>query len=272
MADIVGVHGIWCDQQTEPRISRSWTERVRVGLSENHHPDPDSVTVALAYYGHLFTDGKGVEAVSDDVELDEFEQELLTAMAARAGVLAPGADSKFGLPGPVVGLLSGLANMPYFGTVSTAGVLWLVRQLRRYFGDSGFRAAVHAEIEFAMAEDTKVVIGHSLGSVAAYEALRAHPEWPARTLITLGSPLGLPGLRRRLSPPLTPDTRWPGSVTTWVNVAANEDPVALVRKLGPIYDERIRDLPARNTIIRGHDVTQYLRTYHTARALLDALG
>ena len=38
------------------------------------------------------------------------------------------------------------------------------------------------------------MVGHSLGSVVAYEALCAHPEWPVRALVTLGSPLGIRNL------------------------------------------------------------------------------
>jgi hypothetical protein len=274
VADIIGVHGIWCDQATGPKTLETWTRRIRVGLAENHYPNPDSVSVCVAYYGHLYTDGKGIadEITAENVELDEFELEILTAMAAEAGVVATSGDAKFGLPSGVQALLLGLTKTPYFGRRATDAVIWLIRQVRRYFSDAELRRKIHEEIETAMADDTKVVIGHSLGSIAAYEALRAHPEWPARTLITLGSPLGLPGIMRRLSPPLAPDDRWPGSVTTWVNVAAREDPVALVKHLRPVYDNRVRDRSARNTIIRGHDATQYLRTVHTAQALRDALG
>src|SRR5207249_10502663 len=38
---------------------------------------------------------------------------------------------------------------------------------------------------------TRVVIGHSLGSIVAYEALCKHPEWQIDTFVTLGSPLGI---------------------------------------------------------------------------------
>jgi hypothetical protein len=273
VADIVGVHGIWCDQDTGPGTQHTWTEWLRIGLTENHHPDPNSVTVRVAYYGHLYNDGKGVATteVGESVELDEFEQEILTAMSAEAGVTAETAGAKLGLPAGVQALLLGLVNTPWFGNVTTSGVLWLVRQLRRYFTDAEFRASVYREIEIAMAEDTQVVVGHSLGSVAAFEALRAHPEWPAHTLITLGSPLGLPGVMRRLSPPLGSDDRWPGSVRTWVNVSAKQDPVALVKRLRHVYDGRIGDRIVRNTLFGGHDATQYLRNVHTAKALIDAL-
>jgi hypothetical protein len=39
-------------------------------------------------------------------------------------------------------------------------------------------------------------VGHSLGSVAAYEALCAHPQWPVRALATLGPPRLAPARSR----------------------------------------------------------------------------
>ena len=45
--------------------------------------------------------------------------------------------------------------------------------------------------------DTRVVVGHSLGSVVAYEALceyRARAGGYGPALVTLGSPLGIPNL------------------------------------------------------------------------------
>ena len=57
--------------------------------------------------------------------------------------------------------------------------------------DPVIRAEVQRRIAAGVAENTHVVVGHSLGSVIAYEALCAHPEWPVRALVTLGSPPGI---------------------------------------------------------------------------------
>lgn len=56
--------------------------------------------------------------------------------------------------------------------------------------------------------DTRVVVGHSLGLVVAYEALCAHPQWPVQALVTLGSPLGRRNLIfDKLVPPHGPGVR-----------------------------------------------------------------
>jgi len=46
-------------------------------------------------------------------------------------------------------------------------------------------------VEKVITDQTRVLVGHSLGTVVAYEALCAHPEWPVRTFVSLGSPLGI---------------------------------------------------------------------------------
>lgn len=72
--------------------------------------------------------------------------------------------------------------------------------------------------------DNIIIIGHSLGSVVAYDLLRRlrHQVKP-KLFITLGSPLGISIIKDRLGPPLV----FPESVGRWVNGADKEDFVAL---------------------------------------------
>ena len=95
----------------------------------------------------------------------------------------------------------------------------------------GSRRQVLDRFAAAMADDTRVVIAHSLGSVVAYEA--AHEiGFDLDALITLGSPLGVDGyVRHRLTPP---DLIPPG-VGRWVNICHPTEPVALTNELAPIF-------------------------------------
>ncbi|MEX1287053.1 MAG: alpha/beta hydrolase, partial [Acidimicrobiia bacterium] len=80
--------------------------------------------------------------------------------------------------------------------------------------------------ERVVGPDTRVVVAHSMGTVVAYEALVAHPDWAVDTLVTLGSPLAGEFVRSRLQPPVgDPGSgAWPG-VRRWVNVTAIGDTV-----------------------------------------------
>src|SRR4029077_2623471 len=73
-------------------------------------------------------------------------------------------------------------------------MLFDLQQVRRYLTDPVVRSAVQDRVAAAVDNDTRVVVGHSLGSVVAYEVLCAYPEWPVRSLVTLGSPLGIRNL------------------------------------------------------------------------------
>jgi pimeloyl-ACP methyl ester carboxylesterase len=88
-----------------------------------------------------------------------------------------------------------------------------LKQVVRYFGDSDLRERVLESVLDCITGNTKVVIGHSLGSVA-YEALCRKPERVV-SFISIGSPLGIRNLIfDRLKPP--PDAAgigvWPGNV------------------------------------------------------------
>ena len=84
---------------------------------------------------------------------------------------------------------------------------------------------------------TCVFIGHSLGSVVAYEYLCHYPKPESAVLITLGSPLGI---RTVIFDVLTPPPTaagagaWPGT-SSWTNIADRDDIVALRKDLAPLF-------------------------------------
>jgi pimeloyl-ACP methyl ester carboxylesterase len=154
-----------------------------------------------------------------------------------------------------------------------------LKQVRRYFHEPDVRRTALERVAEAVTSDTRVLVGHSLGSVVAYEALCAHPEWPVRALVTLGSPLGIPNLIfDRLVPapardPVSGALRggWPGSVAWWTNVADQGDVVALVKDLRPRFGERVRGFLVDNGA-SAHDVRPYLTAVETGRAVAFALA
>ena len=101
-------------------------------------------------------------------------------------------------------------------------------------------AKVHEEVDHS----TRVVIGHSLGSVVAYEYLCGYRPSSVELLVTLGSPLGIPNLVfDRLTPaPADGLGAWPGGVASWVNVADRDDIVALRKQLAGLFGPRQESL------------------------------
>ncbi|MEV4482648.1 hypothetical protein [Micromonospora coxensis] len=274
MAEIVGVHGIMWNWQSRAQMSELWGAAIRGGLHNRRHDRAAEVAFAPAFYGDLYNDGKGAgpQYHVDDLD-DGFETELFWALHdAVAAEQAEAVDpTKVYLPQGIQAALAVLQRTTFFGTATTSLIVRFVKQVHRYLNDTDLRWRIQQEVAAAVDEDTRVLVGHSLGSIVAYEALRNNPDWPVRTLVTLGSPLGLRAVVDRLVPPVGPGDGWPGSVVGWVNIAARQDAVAMVKTLAEVYDHRVDDRLCANPRLRAHDVTWYLKNMHCADALAAAL-
>lgn len=154
----------------------------------------------------------------------------------------------------------------------TAGRLFVgeLRQVRRYLSDPALKKAIDGRVGSAITPDTRAVVGHSLGSVVAFEVLRATGSRPVDTLITLGSPLGLRAIRDRLPVPdqAAPTLPMP-SVTRWTNIRDPRDVVTCAGDLADlwscatdVYVDNGRD---------PHSATRYLGKEATGRELLRVL-
>ena len=113
-------------------------------------------------------------------------------------------------------------------------------QVTRYLSDELIRALAQQRVLDLVEDDTRIIIGHSLGSVVAYEcAHRLAQSLPL--LVTLGSPLGL---RTVVTDRLRPPPSFPPKVGRWVNVADREDVVAAEPDLRPRLAAELSD-PSR---------------------------
>ncbi|GAA4813555.1 alpha/beta hydrolase [Streptomyces ziwulingensis] len=279
MAKIVMCHGVGYTYKHREGMHSDWYRALRSGLVDTGLPPVPDADVAAVYYGNCFrtAGAKGAEVITDELaavpnygpmDLDtELELELLRAFAENTEREDAGAK------GAVQSLLRRLERSRLLGDVPAKAIIWMIKQVHRYLTEEPLRDAVLARWEGVVTPETRVVVGHSLGSVVAYDALCAHPEWKIDTLITLGSPLGLGAVSSRLRPPLVPgeEARWPG-VRRWVNIAALEDPVALIKELAPLFGKDIQDKPVRNGRFAVHSVNRYLTTEEAAKGIADGLG
>ena len=105
-------------------------------------------------------------------------------------------------------------------------------QVGRYLDSPDRRAAVQERVIAALldAPPPVVVVGHSLGSVVALEAL-GDPRVRVRMLVTAGSPLAHSAVADALAPGAFPYAR----VGHWLNVVHLLDPVPFGRGLGPRF-------------------------------------
>lgn len=109
------------------------------------------------------------------------------------------------------------------------------------------RALLIAELEAAWSANERVLlVGHSLGSVIAYDSLwhlSRQSGNPGRVdvLMTLGSPLVTRFIRKGLlGATLVGAERYPANIDRWVNIAARGEMVALHRRVRPFFGGMVR--------------------------------
>jgi hypothetical protein len=135
---------------------------------------------------------------------------------------------------------------------------------REGMGDS-IRAILRAALASAWATGARVaLIGHSLGSVIAYDALfelsgEDAPSGHVDLFVTLGSPLATHFVQRSLKGAReTGAARYPRNIRRWVNLTARGDTTALQRRLKPTFREML-DLELVVSIEDFVDFDNYFR-------------
>jgi hypothetical protein len=123
-------------------------------------------------------------------------------------------------------------------------------ETRRYFHNEGgvawdVREFLKRELREQLKSGNRVlVIGHSLGSIIAYDSfwsLSQQEQVQGKVdFLTLGSPLGLNYVRDRLlGAKASPDRRYPAMIRDWMNVSANGDLISLDRTFADDYSEML---------------------------------
>jgi len=113
-----------------------------------------------------------------------------------------------------------------------------------------------------------VVVGHSLGSIVAYDLLTRLPaEYRVRLLVTAGSPLGFPVVQKNLlghvaGQPVAIPGPVPGIRAGWLNAYDEHDFVALIHPLAGTFTSsvtgQLRDERTLNQAANPHSIADYL--------------
>ena len=134
-----------------------------------------------------------------------------------------------------------------------------------------------------------MLISHSMGTIISYDVLSEDSrDVNVHTLVTMGSPLGLPVIisryvqeRRVADPDFKAVTTPPSVARRWYNLSDLEDRVAFNYDLGDDYGPNARGISADDKIVYNdyevdgvpnhHKVYGYLRTKEMAEILCDFL-
>ncbi|MFF2330169.1 MULTISPECIES: hypothetical protein [unclassified Streptomyces] len=192
-------------------LRNEWFPALADGLRHAGRPSISDGEFTMAFYGDLFRPPGRTLAVGDPMftasdVADGFELDLLLAWWERAAGIdatvppATGATTLARSPRAAQTALRALQHSRFFADVSLRALVFDLKQVRRYLLDPELRITARRRVQEQIGPETRVVVGHSLGSVIAYEALCAMPGHPVKALVTLGSPLGMRMVFDRLQP------------------------------------------------------------------------
>ncbi|MER5935212.1 hypothetical protein [Streptomyces sp. NPDC002054] len=257
MAQVVLIHGIFnyvrgaTPHEAALEAAADCRPRLAAGLARAGLAGAVGPDLAMAYYADLLRPDLPDEAQAEEEDdgfekLTAREREDAAEWLVTAGAPVPEQLQNIGLA-PLRQLLGWLVDDregPMGRRLRDKMVrrlermmLAMLREVEAYTTWSGRRRLVQERVaQTIRREQPQVIVAHSLGSVVAYETLHAHPDLRVRQLVTLGSPLRLPSLARRLEPGLRAGRgARPAGVEHWTNIADVGDLVAIPPKLSEVF-------------------------------------
>jgi hypothetical protein len=284
MSEIVLVHGIAQEQETADTLEEKWLPAMAGGIRSsgnaeladriwrNRHRE-DAIDVRMAAYGDLFLT---LGALGSDGDLDDLNPAQLALAAAMStewlnhaaeredhpdhptavlelGYLDPSHEELGAREEAARAVLHAATRLRWFGlgamSVAERSVNKSLRQVTKYMTDPELREQIQDRVLAHVGPETKVIIGHSLGSVVAYEIAVGQLNTTLPLLLTLGSPLGLRSVIYERLTPQPPG--YPARVRRWVNIADRNDLVAAEPDLTSLFE---RNRPADAVMESGWTV------------------
>jgi len=222
---------------------------------------PGSIDTRMAFYGNLFLapgqqgDDPGDFSPEEAQFAEALAVEWLKHVAERATKqkIRETGERELSYVTKQMGAEQGVGSIMRSAIGSLSRVSWFapfgmgfaerfvnrsLAQVTRYLTSDTIRSAAIESVLKLIGPETRVLIGHSLGSVIAYEAAHLMKQ-PLPLLLTLGSPLGLQTIvyqRLRPQPP-----GFPPAVRHWTNIADRDDFIAAEPDLEGLFHAGMPD-------------------------------
>jgi hypothetical protein len=242
---LVFIHGRSQEYKDAEELKIQWISTWAEGLHKAGLQMPIAETeIRFPYYGDTLFDlekgdgGTPAEVIirgifDEDEEEKRFMASVMQEVRAKAGVsdaqLAAIAGQEVVERGIlnhewVLGILRALDTHLPGG--SGASIALATHDVYQYLRNPGIRDVIESGVRAAMSPGVPtVLVGHSLGSVVAYNLLRRDAValgWQVPLYVTVGCPLGVTAIRRALQP-----IQFPACAEHWYNALDPRDVVAL---------------------------------------------
>ncbi|GKS65430.1 hypothetical protein YTPLAS72_27340 [Nitrospira sp.] len=294
MNHLVFIHGRAQEHQDAAALKQTWIEAFREGLAKSQLqlPIPEQA-IRFPYYGQALYDlahKKPSDCIANvlikGVRYDENEdaQAFLRTMLTEVqqthdisdaqvldlmdrNILAKGAMEWEWIRA----LLKAIdRNIPL---ASAAYLAVAFNDVWQYLQNDDLRTSIENGVRQALMPNVPtVVVSHSLGTVVSYKLLRqegTREGWKVPLYVTLGSPLAVAPIKKRLAP-----NKHPECVGTWFNAMDERDTIAL----HPLDEHHFPITPAitnkrdiQNHTENRHGIVGYLTDQSVARQIYHAL-
>ena len=286
---ILMVHGRGQGGRPADELERVWIKTLRDGFDAAARPWPGAVKIDFPYYGDTLDrlcaqaslptpEGILAKGPGQNRPFEEFMQSALGEMKDRGSITD--AEVRAAMD-PSLSQEKGVQNWGWVQAIvrvidqrltpaSTFTIRSFLQDVFLYVTRSEVARQIDEIIEARLTPEPTVVIGHSLGSVVAYNVIRRHRgDMDLRRFITVGSPLGLRAISGKLGP-----VENPAGPAGWYNAYDERDIVAL----NPLDDEFfpadpgiINNNQIDNRTENRHGILGYLNDRWVATQVADAL-
>jgi len=285
---LVFVHGRGQAGLNAADLQAAWLSALAEGAQPLGRGLPAGLDIAFPFYGDVLEDfvkRSNLPLTSDviarggqpDDDFLAFQAEVAQSLRTGAGVTDEQILTEYGDNPKQRGPLNWewvhaifRAIDKHGGGLSADAIEQFLRDVYLYATVETVRDAVDKIVRAKLDGRRTVIVGHSLGTVVAYNVLRTDARKLSIPLLaTVGSPLGIRAIRDQLLP-----LSFPEHVHTWYNAYDPRDVVALY----PLDDANFPVSPAienyggvKNQTADRHGIAGYLNDKRVAATVLNAL-
>lgn len=242
---VIGIHGL-NNKPKKEHLNEGWMSAMREGLTVNcATPNP-----SFAYEGVYWAD---VMNETPDPNPDSYSPAKASAIKRyNEGMLDDIRQKALKVGG---GFLDWLKERADTNRLATKVLEEKLPDLYRYYSEVETESKIKSCLKECLVRHKNkriFLIGHSMGSIIAYDVLRElgnQDEHPlVEHFVTIGSPLGMPHVKHQ-NDNKHGNLRTPTIVRRWTNLADKRDPVAADEHLGDDYSKNVNGVKVKDDLV-----------------------